>query len=155
MNYNFQYNNAVLLVQTWSQYLPKTQLADVQYDSKILNKHFPVQSQHYKHQKKVEIYSKLIKKKKKKKKKQNDVNDNALVSLLLHCEKYCNFISFPGTEILWKGTVSAQFQAICPKLFRNCAFLQNVHTKKLGKNTAFFAVLTLNIFDSFFQCFNC
>ena len=28
-----------------------------------------------------------------------------------HCKKYCNFIWFPGSKFLWKGTISAKFQA--------------------------------------------
>ena len=43
-------------------------------------------------------------------------------------------------EILWKGTVSAQFRAIRPKLCGNCAFPQNLHTRKLGEITVFFGV---------------
>ena len=30
--------------------------------------------------------------------------------------------------------------AICPKLYRNCAFLQNFHSRKLGETTEFYAV---------------
>ena len=36
-------------------------------------------------------------------------------------------------DILWKGTVSAQFRAIRG----NCAFPQNFHTWKLGETTVF------------------
>ena len=43
-------------------------------------------------------------------------------------------------EILWKGTISAQFWAIPPKLYGNCAFPQNFHTRKLGEITVFYAV---------------
>ena len=44
-------------------------------------------------------------------------------------------------EILWKGTVSALFQAIRPKLCGNCPFPQNFHIRKLGEITVFYAVL--------------
>ena len=44
-------------------------------------------------------------------------------------------------EIFWKGTVSAEFRANRLKLCGNCAFPQNVHTRKLGEITVFFAVL--------------
>ena len=43
-------------------------------------------------------------------------------------------------EILVKGTVSAEFQAILPKLCGNCVFHQNFHTRKLGEITVFYAV---------------
>ena len=43
-------------------------------------------------------------------------------------------------EILWKGTVSAEFRANRLKLCENCAFLQNFHIKKLGEITIFFAM---------------
>ena len=46
-------------------------------------------------------------------------------------------------EILWKGTVSAQFRANPPKLCGNCAFPQNFHTRKLGEITPFFAVFII------------
>ena len=29
-----------------------------------------------------------------------------------HCIKYCNYTWFPGVEILWKGSVSAEFRGI-------------------------------------------
>ena len=44
-------------------------------------------------------------------------------------------------ENLWKGIVSAQFRAKRPKLCGNCAFPQNIHARKLGEITVFFAVL--------------
>ena len=40
-------------------------------------------------------------------------------------------------EFLWKGTVSAEFPSIRPKLSRNCTFPQNVHTRKLGEISIF------------------
>ena len=43
-------------------------------------------------------------------------------------------------EILWKSTVFTQFQTNRPKLYGNCAFPQNFHTRKLGEITAFYAV---------------
>ena len=64
--------------------------------------------------------------------------------LYLHFEKYRDFIKFSGVEILWKGTVSAQFEAIRPKLCGNCALPQNFHTTKLGKTTVFLAVIQHN-----------
>ena len=44
-------------------------------------------------------------------------------------------------EILYKGTVSAEFRANCPKLYGNCVVLQDLCTRKLDENTAFYAVL--------------
>ena len=55
--------------------------------------------------------------------------------------KYRNFTLFPGVEISWKHTVSAEFRAIRPKLCRNSAFPQNFHTRKLGEITGFFGVV--------------
>ena len=43
-------------------------------------------------------------------------------------------------EILWKGTVSAEFRAIRLKLCGECAIPQNFHTTKLGEITAFYTV---------------
>ena len=51
-----------------------------------------------------------------------------------HCVKYRNFTQFPGVEVLRKGT------AIRLKLCGNCAFPQNLHTRKLGKITVFSVV---------------
>ena len=42
-------------------------------------------------------------------------------------------------EILWKRTVFAEFWANHPKLRGNCAFPQNLHTRKLGEITVFCA----------------
>ena len=61
--------------------------------------------------------------------------------MTLHYEKHRNFTECPGVEFLWKGTVSEQFRANCPKLCKNCAFWQNFHTRKVGKILVFFAVL--------------
>ena len=43
-------------------------------------------------------------------------------------------------EILQKGTASAKFRAIRPKLCGNCSFPQNFHTRKLGETTVFYEV---------------
>ena len=43
---------------------------------------------------------------------------------------------------MWKGTVSAQFWAIRPKLCGNCAFPQNFHTGKLGEIAIIFTVMS-------------
>ena len=43
--------------------------------------------------------------------------------------------------ILQKGTVSAEFRAIRPKLCGNCAYPQNFHTKKLGEIAVFYALV--------------
>ena len=43
-------------------------------------------------------------------------------------------------KVLWKGTVSAWFQANRPKLCWNCDFPQNFHTRKLREITVFLAV---------------
>ena len=45
--------------------------------------------------------------------------------------------------ILWKATVSAEFQVNRQKLYGNCIFLQGFRTRKLGKIAVFFA-----LFDS-------
>ena len=58
-----------------------------------------------------------------------------------HCIKYRSFTQFSGVEILRKGTISAQFRVIRPKLCGNCAFPQNCHTRELGEITVFFAVI--------------
>ena len=60
-----------------------------------------------------------------------------------NCKKDRNLTWFPGVEILWKGTVSAYFRTIRSKLCRNCAFLQNFRTRKLGEITIFFVKLWL------------
>ena len=54
--------------------------------------------------------------------------------------KYRNLAWFHGVEILRKGTVSAEFWTIRPKLCGNCDFRQNFHTMKLGKITVFYTV---------------
>ena len=59
----------------------------------------------------------------------------------LHCEKYRNFTWFPGVKILRKSAVSAQFRVIRLKLCGNCAFPENLHTRKSGEIMLFFAVL--------------
>ena len=51
-----------------------------------------------------------------------------------------NFTLFSGVEILWKSTVSLEFRANRPKLYGNCVFPQNVHTKKLDEVTVFYVV---------------
>ena len=43
-------------------------------------------------------------------------------------------------EILWKGTVSAQFRAIFPKLRGKCAFPQNFQTMKLDEITVLYTL---------------
>ena len=53
-----------------------------------------------------------------------------------HCIKYRIFTQFPGVEILWKGTVSAEPPVIRLKLCWKCAFPQNFHTRKLRWNFA-------------------
>ena len=45
--------------------------------------------------------------------------------------------------ILLKHTVFAEFHVIHPKLWGNCAFLQNFHTRKLGEAKLFFTVQKL------------
>ena len=57
-----------------------------------------------------------------------------LLSIARFCHrlKYRNFAKFAGVEILWKGTVFAQFRTIRPKLCGNCALPQNFHTRKLN-----------------------
>ena len=55
--------------------------------------------------------------------------------------KYCNLTFFHGASISWKSTVSTEFRAICWKLCRNCAFPQNLHTRKLGEISVFYSLL--------------
>ena len=43
-------------------------------------------------------------------------------------------------EILWKWIFSAKFQANHRRLCGNCAFPQNLYTRKLGENSVFYAV---------------
>ena len=57
-------------------------------------------------------------------------------------------------EILWKGTFSAQFLANPQKLFGNCSYLQNFHTRKLGEITVFFAVKRYSHQHVFEKIFN-
>ena len=64
----------------------------------------------------------LIKKEETTLKKTNEISSNLLV---LKC---C------GT------TVSSEFWATCSKLYGNCAFPQNFHTRKLGEISVFLAV---------------
>ena len=52
-----------------------------------------------------------------------------------------------GVEILRKGTNFAEFWANRLKLYRNCAFPQNCPTRKLGKNSVFYAVVTLGLYS--------
>ena len=56
----------------------------------------------------------------------------------LHYVKYQIFTWFCGLEILWKGTISWEFRATN---YGNCAFPQNVHTRKLDENSVFYIVL--------------
>ena len=49
--------------------------------------------------------------------------------------------TFPDVEILYKGRVSVEFLAMYLKLYRNCAFLLNFHTRKLREISVFYAVL--------------
>ena len=63
-----------------------------------------------------------------------------------HCVKYCNFTKFSGVEILWKGTVSAQFRTICPKLCGNVPFHKIQPKSSSTANANFIPVLTKNIF---------
>ena len=46
-------------------------------------------------------------------------------------------------EILWKRTVISEFRVICPKLYENCAFPQDFHTRKLGETMVFYAVTSV------------
>ena len=56
-----------------------------------------------------------------------------LEPLLLITAKITNFSTlFSGNEIFLKPTVSADFRANCPKIRRNCPFIKNLLTKKLG-----------------------
>ena len=47
--------------------------------------------------------------------------------------------------VLWKRTVSADVRANHPKLYRNCALPQNLHTSKLGTILVFSAAKLNNI----------
>ena len=55
---------------------------------------------------------------------------------------------------MWKFSGKAQFPhsfGRCPKLYGNCAFPQNSHTRKLGKITVFYAVLGFAVLI-FWEC---
>ena len=65
-------------------------------------------------------------------------------SIRSNFENYRNFTEFPGVEILRKGTVSAEFWVILPKLCGNFAFPQNFHIRKIGEITAFYAIIYIN-----------
>ena len=59
-----------------------------------------------------------------------------------NCLDYTEKNTVISTNILaWNFCGKAQFWALCPKLCRNCAFPQNVHARKLGEITVFFALL--------------
>ena len=47
--------------------------------------------------------------------------------------------------------MSAKFRAIRPKLCRNCAFPQNLHTRKSGKITVFFQVVVVRCCFSYLR----
>ena len=51
-----------------------------------------------------------------------------------------NLTLFHGVKTLWKGTVSAEFRVNLPKLFGNCVFPQNFHTRTLSEITVCHAV---------------
>ena len=48
---------------------------------------------------------------------------------------------FTGMEILWKDSVSEVFRSIRQKTCGSCAFPQNFHTRKLGENLVFYALI--------------
>ena len=56
-------------------------------------------------------------------------------------------------EILWEGTVSAEFRAIRPKLCESRAFPQNFHTRKLDEITVFFVVRTVHLAVNIYRNF--
>ena len=62
-----------------------------------------------------------------------------------HCVKHRNFTKFPDAEILWKDTVSTELMTIVPKLYGNCVFQQNIHTRKLGEITVYYAVIEISV----------
>ena len=50
-----------------------------------------------------------------------------------HCLKYRNLMLFPGLEFfLENAQFPVEFRANRMKLFENCLFSQNFHTRKLG-----------------------
>ena len=64
----------------------------------------------------------------------------SLINQKNYCVKYRNTTQFPGVKILWKGTVSAEFQVIRSKFYGNCAFPQTFHTRKLVEIAVFYVV---------------
>ena len=48
----------------------------------------------------------------------------------IHRTKQRHFTEFPSVVILLKHTGSAEFRENQPKLYGNCAFPQNFHTRK-------------------------
>ena len=47
---------------------------------------------------------------------------------------------YPGMQILWKGTISADFRAIRLKLYGRYAFLQDFHTRNLCEISVFYVM---------------
>ena len=66
-----------------------------------------------------------------------------LILIYLNCP-IRKFHLLPDVEILWKHTVSAEFWAIYPKLYRNFAVPQNVCIRKLGESFVFYAVYPIH-----------
>ena len=60
-------------------------------------------------------------------------------TVVYHWAKYRNFRKFSGVKFCGNAQFP-QSLAICPKLCRNCTFLQNFYTRKLGEITVFYAV---------------
>ena len=54
-------------------------------------------------------------------------------------------------EILWKRAVSVEFRANRSKLYTNCAFRQNFHTRKSGEIMVFYTVHASLGFGSLIQ----
>ena len=52
--------------------------------------------------------------------------------------------SFASEEILWKRTLSTEFQVIRPKPCGNCLFSQNLYNRRLGDITVYYAVVYEN-----------
>ena len=66
-----------------------------------------------------------------------------------HCIKYKVSINLPSEEVSHKPTVSADFRAIRIKISRNCPFIRNFITRKLGEKSYILSCVFFAAFNSF------
>ena len=65
-----------------------------------------------------------------------------------HCVKYRHLTLFPGVEILWKRTNSAEFRENYPKLCGGCVFPQSFYIRKLGEILVMYTVFASDHLES-------